>query len=562
MNFDEDFQYSSDLSKYENSKESYGSSSGGELGFSGINIVGGEIDWEYQKNLRNFKTRMQVYRKMRADGSVDTALRLIELPLLGQTAWIVPASDDTKDLEIAEFVADNIIEESNISTTYSFQDHLAEEVKYFQFGFMPFEIIYGVGDWIKKDGKVKKNMVILKKLAVRHPETLDEWKVNVTSDTGIDGIKQEMPSGDLTEKFKGVSEIFIPIDKLLIYVNDKIGDLWEGVSVLRSVYKHLMYKDGLYKIEAIGLQKNATTIPIIYLKNPSNDRIVKAKKLIRNFIVNEDAGFVLNEERERIDHYEGGISTVAIHRSIAHHDSKILQNVLAGFMLLGQESRGGARNLGSSLMEFFMMSMEAKVKYSAQIKNRYLIPKLVDRNFTNVKRYPKIVNYAGRIVDKSLMADILKILGADNDGQGSYIDPTDISVKDYVHKVFGIPRSDELKDKTKKEEKRDKTVENLKEKINPKDKNDESKLSKSLNFIIDLQREELCKVANKLLKFGSIPNINYLETPHMDKLNNVIRKFSDIDDNNRKNICDNHDLSMRCNVIESIMNVARERKTL
>ena len=133
-----------------------------EVGFTGINISGGQIDWEYQKNLTSLQDRMKVYHRMLSDGSVATAIRLLELPILSQKISVIPASDDPEDLKKADFVKDQILRESNISSSYSYQDHLVEACKYFQYGFVPFEIVYEIGDWVNDDG-IEKNMVKLEK---------------------------------------------------------------------------------------------------------------------------------------------------------------------------------------------------------------------------------------------------------------------------------------------------------------------------------------------------------------------------------------------------------------
>lgn len=567
------------------------SASTNEIGYSGINITAGQIEWEYQTKLRDFSDRVEVYKKMRSDGTVDNALTSIELPFLSQSAWIEPASEDKEDLFYANFIADQLIRDTNSSTTYSHQDHLAEEAGMYQYGCSIFEIVFEKGDYWDDQGKVHPDMYLLKKLAHRDQSSIDRWVFDFSKDNGLDGIIQKPPSGDISAKYKNSKDIFIEIEKLLIYVNNKKGDNWEGISILRPVYKHLTYKDGLYKIDAIGLQKNAMGIPALYLQNPSPARIEEAKKFVRSVMVNEEAGFILNKDREDLKVYEAGINSVAIHRSISHHDSKIMNTVFAGFLLLGLEGRGGSRSLGSSLIEFFMMNIDSKINYSSSIKNRYLIPKMINSNFTNVRRYPKYRAYSSRVTDKKTMAEILSILTTN-----SFVDPMNTRVREYVNGTFGLPNSDQIMRRSESPESKnigrvnvkgegtstpkEKPSETIRRKISggygidPKDEKRKELNSRWENIVdnlVYLQKEELSKKASLMLKNGEIPNINNFETPYMSELENMIdymcsryegKAIFDKSYDVKSMVASAHDLQMRGEVIGGIFEVAREQGTL
>jgi len=564
--------YSSNLSGID-LKSGEGSSSVDlvQKGYSGIDIVGGNIDWEYNSKITNLNRRMTLWKEMRYnDGSVNCALNLLELPLIGQSAWIEPASTSPEDIMYADFVSDQLVENTNISASYTLLDHTIEAVKAYQYGFMPFEIIFEKGDWHADDG-VHKNMVLCKKLLSLHPTSIDRW-ITDEKDGSVTGLIQTTPSGF---EYKGkTSQPEIPMENMAIYVNNKVGDNWEGVSILRSIYKHWSYKDGLYKVEAIGLEKNAMTIPVLYMRNATDERIEKAQKLIRNVLVHEEAGYVLNMDREKLETFTGGISTVAIHRAIAHHDSKILQTVLAGFMLLGQESRGGGRALGSSLIEFFMMSLDSKLRYSKQIKNRYIVRKLVDANFSNVVRYPKFEAYAGRISDKKTMSEILGNLA------GKSLVDVDGSLKHYVRSVFGLPTADVVRDGAGVEEGKP---------IEEQGVNDDSELSirrllpavantEKLNKfrdkwlfmtrrLVDRQKEELSKQASTWIKKGVVPNISYLSTPYQEEYGALILDYVTVMESEYPrfkqdfskivgHVTSLHDMEVRCSISESLLSIS------
>ncbi len=414
-----------------------------ELGFSGVEVVSGQIEFEYQKDLRNPEQRNQIYRKMRSDGSVDTALSLIELPLMSQTANVIAASSEADDQLRKDFIYENVLSESNISSSYTYKDHISEEVKVFQYGHNIFEIVTRDGDWIAPNGKTYHNMKLMHKLAMRHPISIEEWVMNYSSDVGLDGVKQKMPYGDVADKMKigDGSQIYLPIDKLVIYTTGKEGDNWEGTSVLRALYKHWWFKELYYKLEAVGLQKAAMSIPVLYMDNPTGKRLTQAKAALRSLMAHEEAYMILNMEREKLDVHTAGIQDKAMNTAIKHHDGKILQSVLAGFMLLGQESRGGARSLGAPLIEFFMMAMRSRLDSSVSIKNRYLVKKLIDANFTNVRKYPIMTAYCGRISDLKEMSEILDKLAS-----SGYVQASQMSIREYVHVLFGLPAPEDIQE--------------------------------------------------------------------------------------------------------------------
>jgi len=144
----------------------------------------------------------------KSDGVVKAALLACELPIRAAKWFVQPASDDAKDAEVADFVSENLFGRMTIT----WDDFLRQALLMLPFGFMVFEKVFGPVDFQGRE------MVGWRKFAPRLPGSVLKWE----TESGNDGITQILPSG------KNVS---IPIEKLLIFTNQKEGDNWLGMAL-------------------------------------------------------------------------------------------------------------------------------------------------------------------------------------------------------------------------------------------------------------------------------------------------------------------------------------------
>jgi len=313
----------------------------------------------------------------RADGTVRGALRVLKTPIMAARWFVEPDSDSTVDKNIADFVEKNLFEE--LSTPWS--RIIEDALLMCEYGFFPFELVFRMDS-----GKLK-----LSKLAPRHPMDIREWLWDSTG--GIDGLLMEdshgltnpynlqLPSSD----FQGIDtrspQVFIPIQKLVIFVlEQEAGDL-RGTSILRSAYKHYYYKDTLYKIDAIQKERHGIGVPVIKLPAGFTTTDKKmAEDLGRNLRTNERAHIVVPFNWEiMFAKLEG--HPVDCMKSIDHHDMKIKSNILAPFM---DES-----NVKSDSLDIYYKSTRYIASTVCDTMNHFVIPKLVDMNFAR-GGYPKL----------------------------------------------------------------------------------------------------------------------------------------------------------------------------
>ncbi len=424
-----------------------------ELGDSGIRSQSGLITEEYNPNLQGL-AGIRVYDEMRnSDGTVKALLMACTLPIR-RAAWsIKPASEDTKDLEIASFVENALFKWIEDMT---WDDLLRQALLSLTFGVMPFEKVYGTKDW---EGKT---YVVLKKFAPRMPKSITQWELS----DGTFGIRQQRSDGATVE---------IPGSKLAIFIHEKEGDNWWGRSLLRAPYKHWYFKNNFYKIDAVAYERQGIGIPMMKMPQGYTERdLSRAENALQNLRGNEKSFLALppGYEAEFMDMKSS--TTRDPKESINHHNKEILQSGLAQFLDLGQTSSGsGSHALSSDQSELFLNSIETIANNISSTINKDVVKELVDMNFNDVQNYPEVVSAGISKVDGKALSEAYSSLITS--GGVKFVQ------KDEAHfrGVLGLPMltQDDLDERDEKEEEMANTMEptdpNKKEGTDIEDKEEE-----------------------------------------------------------------------------------------
>jgi phage gp29-like protein len=342
---------------------------GKEIGQTGTAIYKGIITLEEYNNKMRGRQGLRLMDVMRrSDATVRATLQVCKLPILS-TAWsIQPASDDKQDIEIADFVRRELMERNIV-----WHDFLREGLTMFDFGHSVAEKVYEMTEF---EGK---KLVGIKKISYRKQTTIQQWELA----NGQPGIRQLLVTGSTVE---------IPMQKLIVFIHDKEGDNYEGVSLLRYAYKHWDIKDKLDRINAVALEKQGVGVPL--LKHPADaDQadIDKARAALRQFRANEEAyqEIPMGWELEMLDMKAS--TTKEIIPSIQYHDRQITMSVLAQFLTLGGDSGSGSRAVSQDHSKLFLLSEEATAKNLQTSIQEQLIKQLCDLNFSNLPNgYPKL----------------------------------------------------------------------------------------------------------------------------------------------------------------------------
>lgn len=345
---------------------------GSVRGASGTQWFGGLLTGEeYNADLQG-DNAIRVYDRMRrSDGQVKALLMACKLPLLNADWSVKAASEDAEDVEIAQFVQDNLMGGMRIT----WQDVLWHILTQLDFGFAVCEAIYDVG----QDKKIR-----LTSLAPRLAKTIYRWYSN--GEDELDRIQQRVyrQSDDGMTGSYEFPMIYRP--NLCVFSFQREGNNWTGIALLRAVYKHWYIKDQLYGIDSIAAERNGMGVPwaIAPANTQKSDRDAAANAL----------SSLHSHQRSYIQFPFGwtwGLMGVSgqvrdTMRSIEHHDMMIVRSGLASFLSL---SGGDAQSHSRDLSTFFLMSLRALAKGICETINKDVIRRLVDLNFT-VERYPTI----------------------------------------------------------------------------------------------------------------------------------------------------------------------------
>lgn len=387
---------------------------GKEDGASGTVVFKGLITQEeYNVKLSQHLNAVRIYDIMRrSDATVRSTLQVCKLPILSSQWDIDAASEDKQDQYIAEFVKRELFERN-----VNFHDFLREGLTFFEFGHSVAEKVYELTEF---EGQAR---VGLKKIGFRKQRSILQWECS----DGKPGVQQQLISEGKT--------VDIPMEKLIIFVNDKEGDNYEGISLLRYAYKHWDIKDKLDIINAIALEKLAVGVPV--LKKPSdadNDDLVAARDALRNFRANAEGyqEIPVGWELEMLDMKAN--STKDVIPTIQYHDRQIQMSVLAQFLSLGASDASGSRAVSEDHSKLFILSEEAVAKNIQATLQEQLIKQIVDLNFADLPNgYPELTFSKIGDEDTTALADSIQKLMSAN---ALTYDPF---LEDYIRKQLRLP---------------------------------------------------------------------------------------------------------------------------
>jgi len=343
-----------------------------ELGVHGTTIFSGVIYEDYNRLFRDFKNALKIYDEMRrSDGTVQALLLTLELPILSSKFIVKPGEGQLAE-EIAKFVEWNLFE----GMTITFKEFLRQALSFLWAGFSVFEKVF------ERDG----DRIKWKKFAVRLQSTIERFEFDEAG--GPRGIWQSGTRPDGT-----MFRVFIPIEKLLIFTCRKEGSALTGLSLLRSAYKHWYFKDRLYRLWAIALERDAVGIPVMSLPPRSTaDDKSKAKEIVTSLRLDEKAGVTIPNTWSLDLLSTRGRARFGFRECIEHHDLMIVKSVLAQFLNLAA-GRYGSYALSADQSALLLQALNYIADYFCETINRYAIQQLVDLNWPEVQFYPKLVHH-------------------------------------------------------------------------------------------------------------------------------------------------------------------------
>lgn len=339
-----------------------------------------------------FPASTVVYDRMRnEDGQVASVARAITYPILNAKRRLAGGIEEGGEVrpEVLAFIEAELGlnakpgRQRRRRQGIVLREHVREALLSLWFGFMPFELVYDVAPAAPglEDPKAPGRLYAhLRKLAPRMPRTLQE--VRVARDGGLVGIVQAPTYGVSTDP-RGV---FIPTDRLVMYVNEREGADWTGRSLLRAAYKHWLIKDALIRLGAQIVERNGMGIPIVSYTNPQDKG--KAVALAKALRAGAEAGGAMPPGMAVTIVGVSGSTADELPR-VKYHDEAIGRSLLAMFLNLGHDN--GARALGATFVDYFLLAVNSIITNIDETITEHIIRDLVELNYGPDEPYPTLV---------------------------------------------------------------------------------------------------------------------------------------------------------------------------
>jgi len=363
----------------------------GEIGVSGTEISGYYINEEYLAELIDPENRADVYDKMRkSDPVINLCLLRYEL-FLQSIKWSVDAPAITEkgkqpapDIdEKVKLVKANLFE----NPVKPWRKTVREFASMLQFGYCVMEKV-----WESKAGKV-----FLKSLKWRHPRTI-LWKFREDSNE-LEGIEQRNYYGNRRGQIPP-----IPVEKLLIFSHDQLGDNYEGVSIIRSAYRSWHMKKELLKRMMICFERYLVKTPIIEVDESVTDAGTGfLKDFLSSITSHQKSGGILPTGAKLVDLKEDFNKLVTALKQLEYFDKEMSFAVNSASITIGMNGKGSlALSEDKSSME--VQGIQAVVDMICDVVNYGVIPDIIDANFEEDKENQSYPVLSAKVTEEDYQA--------------------------------------------------------------------------------------------------------------------------------------------------------------
>jgi hypothetical protein len=405
------------------------------LGLSGIaNLMGflqdlGEVNAAFRGLVA-----MDIFDKMRREDPTVAALEsATKLPIRGATRQLVPGVKQSEPgYKVAKEIADKCWENlNNLESTTESGSHHTQTLESVIENLLLSPIFGCSGHEDLWAPDADKNQIRLRALQPLLPRTFYQFLPEADGNT----LKTLVQFG-----YRGalVQILPVPAEKICLTTFNREGSYFYGRGMLRPAYMPWKFKRQFCVIDAIGAEKNRVAVPVVKQgPNASERDKVASWTWVANLAANERTGLSLPNGWEFV---LAGIEGRAIDliESIRFYDEQILDAGLAGFLYVGKNSVG-ARSLGDTKLNYFLMSEEALARMIDDEFSNTTIRRWVDWNY-DLK--PDQKNLYPRMRTSSIcVINVMDIVSSLKDLANSNVDwlQTSDERDNWLAERFGLP---------------------------------------------------------------------------------------------------------------------------
>jgi hypothetical protein len=275
---------------------------------------------------------------------------------------------------------------------FSWTEHVRLALLMLVFGHSVFEQVFEIDAF----GRTR-----LRKLAYRPPRTISEFEIE--RDGGLAAIKQQ-PLGLTSTHAAGAMPggVRIPVDRLVVYVNEREGANWIGVSILRAAYKMWLLKDRTLRVQALAAERQGLGLPIYTSAPPPEGasyedkvawldaEIERGLDIAKGSRAGDTAGAALPHGASLT--FQGVAGKLPdLDKQIRYYDEQIGRVALTHFLNLGGDDSTGSYALGDTFAKFFTGSLNAIAEQIVTTAQQHVVEDLVDANWGPNEPAPRLV---------------------------------------------------------------------------------------------------------------------------------------------------------------------------
>ncbi len=414
----------------------------GIIGSTGLRAFGGIVAEEFLPALSGPKAA-KVYREMSDNDPIVGAVVFAITMLIRNVQWTWQPVDESDGATEAKEFVESVIEDM----TTPFADIMDEVCTMFPYGYAPMEIVWKQRNGKSDDGSSSNDddgKIGVRSISLRAQNTIYKWAIDPDDGT-IDGLWQQPWSGP---------QVFIPIEKLLLFRTSTVKNNPEGRSILRTAYRPWYFKKKIEEIEGVGVERDlaglpVASIPLDYFSSDADpdQKLVLAnwQRLVTNLRRDKQEGVLIPSDRDqhgnRLFELElmnsGGSRTFDTTKIIDRYDRQIATSVLADFIFLGQAAVGSFA-LSSDKTALFGSAVGGFLKSIAEVFNRHFVTRLWEYNNFDPAMMPKL---KPGDVEGANLAELSQLITALS-GAGAPLFP-DRDLENFIREEAGLPPAPE-----------------------------------------------------------------------------------------------------------------------
>jgi len=371
----------------------------GEIGRSGLIVLGGNIFEECQEELR-WPKAAETFKEMSKDASIAAALDYVDNKVAtAQWEVKIPEGYDKQLKDHAIF-----LKQCMNDMEHTWTDFIKQAASFGRYGFSIIEKVYR---YREKDKGSKYNDLLIapRKLALRSPESVDRfrwtgsgkdlagfyqnvWSMN-SNPVNLEGWGYIDGPRELTQKF-------IPRKKFLLCRHNPQKDSPTGTSPLASVWQAWKMKQAYQEAEALGAAQDANAFKILflppdYLVQDADEDKKEALKMFQKALTNahkaRESGIILpyvtDEQGKKMFDFDvkniAGTSRYDTHGIINRYNQEILVGLFADVLALGN-SGGGSYSLSESKLSVIDLAVRARLDEIRNQINHDLVRQIFELN--------------------------------------------------------------------------------------------------------------------------------------------------------------------------------------